>query len=136
VHNDQLYLQGGLNDLGVATASLFHTLMTRQQVDRACALVSAAACGTTSVVAGAEGTEQASEGSATSVGIAPSSAAAQLQLQWQELEADLPYNKSRATVMQQGQIRCYQLGSATLGRSINEDDVEKGAWTAQLHRAH
>lgn len=55
-----------------------------------------------------------------------SSSATQLQLAWQELDADLPYNKSRATAMHQGQLRCYQLGSATLGRSINEDDAEKG----------
>ncbi len=58
------------------------------------------------------------------------STAAVLQLEWQELEADLPYNKSRATVLQQGQLRCYQLGSATLGRSINEDDAEKGQLNA------
>lgn len=136
VYNDQLYMQSGLNDLGVATATLFKLLMTRQQVDRACALVSAAAFGATSAVAGAEGAQQGpGGGDSAAAEIAPSSTAVQLQLQWQELEADLPYNKSRATVMQQGQIRCYQLGSATLGRSINEDDAEKGAWTVSYAAA-
>jgi hypothetical protein len=47
-------------------------------------------------------------------------------LEWAELDAQLPYNKSRAAVMQGGQLRCYQLGSAVLGRSVADDDAEKG----------
>jgi hypothetical protein len=53
-------------------------------------------------------------------------AGAAVEIEWQELDPELPYNKDRAGVMQQGQLRCYQLGSATLGRTMNEDDAEKG----------
>jgi hypothetical protein len=131
-----MYILGGLNDVGVTTTTLFKADMPRQQVDRACALASAAAFGETPRGAGAEGAAQQGpqgpEGSSAGVegaaaGATGGSSAAQLQLVWQELDADLPYNKSRATAMHQGQLRCYQLGSATLGRSINEDDAEKGA---------
>eukprot|EP00882_Tetradesmus_deserticola_P032319 GHRQ01036631.1.p3 GENE.GHRQ01036631.1~~GHRQ01036631.1.p3 ORF type:complete len:113 (+),score=37.32 GHRQ01036631.1:708-1046(+) len=57
---------------------------------------------------------------------AADAAGAAVEVQWQELDPELPYNKDRAGVMQQGQLRCYQLGSATLGRTMNEDDAEKG----------
>lgn len=134
VHNNTMYILGGLNDVGVATTTLFKAHMPRQQVDRACALASAASFGETPRGAGAEGAAQQGpqgpEGGGAGVGPAAgatgSSSAAQLQLAWQELDADLSYNKSRATAMHQGQLRCYQLGSATLGRSINEDDAEEG----------
>lgn len=137
VHNDLLYLFGGVNDLGVTTATLFRAVLSRQQVDRACASASAAAFGDAAATVGGDGDQQAAgaQGDAGGLAVGANSTAAVLQLEWQELEADLPYNKSRATVMQQGQIRCYQLGSATLGRSINEDDAEKGssAHQAILH---
>lgn len=129
LHNDQMYLLGGFNDLSVPTTTLFQATMSRQQVDRACALACAAAFGEGPGAAGGEAAQQGLQGpdsAAAAVAVGPNSSAAQLQLSWQELEAELPYNKSRATVMQQGQLRCYQLGSATLGRSINEDDAEKG----------
>jgi hypothetical protein len=57
-------------------------------------------------------------------------AGAAVEIEWQELDPELPYNKDRAGVMQQGQLRCYQLGSATLGRTMNEDDAEKGEHNA------
>lgn len=126
VHNDVLYFFGGLNDLGVSTVTLFKTVLLRQAVDRACALANAAAFEGSPGSAGGDGQPGGSD-IADGPGTAEAcSAAAALQLVWQELEGDLPYNKSRATVLQQGQMRCYQLGSATLGRSINEDDAEKG----------
>lgn len=133
MHNELVYLFGGLNDLGISTVSMFKAVLPRQQADRACALANAAAFGESSGAgsAGDADDAQQDEGSAGGVGSAaaggPGSASSALQLEWQELEADLPYNKSRATVMQQGEMRCYQLGSATLGRSINEEDAEKGA---------
>lgn len=130
VHNDLLYLFGGLNELGVSTVSLFKAVVPRQQVDRACALANAAAFGDSPGAAGAEGTQQEGCDTAADGGVGASSSTAQLELEWHELEANLPYNKSRATVMQQGQMRCYQLGWATLGRSINEDDAEKGETSA------
>ena len=131
VHNDLLYLFGGINDLGVSTVSLFKTTLPRQQVDRACALANAAAFGESPGIGGAEDAQQEGSEAAGGPAASMSSSAAVLQLEWQELEADLPYNKSRAAVMQQGQLRCYQLGSATLGRSINDDDAERGeCWHA------
>lgn len=138
MHNDLLYVFGGLNDLGVTTATLFRAVLSRQQVDRACAGASAAAFGDNAATVGGDSDQQvpSAPGDAGSLAAGPNSTAAVLQLEWEELEADLPYNKSRATVMQQGHIRCYQLGSATLGRSINEDDAEKGtsAHGIVLHR--
>lgn len=57
---------------------------------------------------------------------AADAASAAVAIEWQELDPELPYNKDRSGVMQQGQLRCYQLGSATLGRTMNEDDAKKG----------
>jgi hypothetical protein len=133
VQNAQLFLFGGFNDLGVATSTLMNAVLPRHAVDRACALTSAAAFGEAPGGSGLDdGTQQqqqsasgGADGGQDALGVSSSSAAV-LQLEWQELDADLPYNKSRATVLQNGEMRCYQIGSTTLGRSVNEDDAEKG----------
>lgn len=148
VQNDQLFFFGGYNDLGVATCTLLKAVLARHAVDRACALAGAAAFGEPPGEAGLDdGTQQqrqqhqqhhsaagGAEGRPEALSTSSSSAAV-LQLEWQELDADLPYNKSRATVLQNGQMRCYQIGSATLGRSVNEDDAEKGEQTVTCTRS-
>eukprot|EP00775_Hariotina_reticulata_P013287 gene13287-13418_t len=114
VHNEVLYLFGGCNELGAATVTLFKALLPRQALDKANAQHAAA------TVAPSGSTD----------GIGPTAAApgadGALHIEWLELDAELPYNKNRAGIMHQGQLRCYQLGSATLGRSINDNDAEKG----------
>lgn len=76
------------------------------------------------------GALHAASGGTGTMGLASSNPAAgsALELDWVEMDSELPYNKNRTGVMQQGQLRCYQLGSAMLGRSVNEDDAEKGVW--------
>lgn len=110
-HNDWLYLFGGINELGAVTVSLFKAFLSRSAMDRAGAL---------HAVSGGTGT----------MGLAANNPVAgnAMELEWVEMDSQLPYNKNRTGVMQQGQLRCYQLGSAMLGRSVNEDDAEKGEW--------
>eukprot|EP00878_Enallax_costatus_P032238 GHUV01035378.1.p1 GENE.GHUV01035378.1~~GHUV01035378.1.p1 ORF type:complete len:143 (-),score=39.93 GHUV01035378.1:304-732(-) len=129
VHNDWLYLFGGVDELGAATVSLFKAFISRSAIDRAGALHmsssgSAAAHMSTS---GASALHVSSSGAGgLGLGSSNSAAGGAMELEWVELGSELPYNKNRAGVMQQGQLRCYQLGSAVLGRSVNEDDAEKG----------
>lgn len=118
VHNDWLYLFGGINELGAVTVSLFKAFISRSAMDRAGTLhASSSTAGSSISIIG--------NNAATSVAV---------DLEWAELDSELPYNKNRAGVMQQGQLRCYQLGSAALGRTVNEDDAEKG-WYTPVHAA-
>jgi hypothetical protein len=118
VHNEVLYLFGGCNELGAATVTLFKALMPRQALEKADAQHAAASGAFSSSAAGGMG-----PGAAGTDGV--------LHIEWQELDAELPYNKNRAGILHQGQLRCFQLGSATLGRSVNDNDAEKGGQWAR-----
>lgn len=128
VHNDWLYLFGGVNELGAASVSLSKAFISRTAMDRAGALH--ASSGGASALhmssSGAAALHMSSSGGAGGLGSGTAAAGGAMELEWVELDSELPYNKNRAGVMQQGQLRCYQLGSAALGRSVNEDDAEKG----------
>lgn len=48
-----------------------------------------------------------------------------LKSEWEELDTELAYNKSRTYTLYNGQINMYQLGGCSYGRG-NDEDAEKG----------
>lgn len=116
VQDQTLYLFGGLDDLGAPSLRLF-----KLPVPRA-ALAAAADAAANSIVGGTSG----GGGSGGSMGGGGAGAAGgHFNGEWEEVESELTYNRSRSVVMYRGSLNIYQLGSSTLGKP-NDDDAEKG----------
>ncbi len=57
--------------------------------------------------------------------------ASQLRHDWEELESQLPFNKSRTTVLHAGSLNVLQLGSVTLGKGeLAADKQLTSSWQA------
>lgn len=120
VHDQSLFLFGGLDELGAPSLRLF-----KLPVPRAALAAAADAAALSSAAGAATGGAQGQAGG-SSAGAGAGGGAGSFRGEWEEVESELTYNRSRAVVLHRGCINIYQLGSSTMGKP-NDDDAEKGA---------
>jgi hypothetical protein len=120
VHDQALYLFGGLDELGAPSLRLFKLPVPRAAL--------AAAADAASATAPAGG----SEGGGASAACAPAGGGA-FRGEWEEVESELAFNASRSVALHHGSLSVYQLGGGTLGKP-NDDSAEKGGWGGSAGR--
>jgi hypothetical protein len=116
VHDQTLYLFGGLDDLGAPSLRLFKLPVPRAAL---AAAADAAALAAPTGVGGVGG------GGGVAGGGGGGAGAGVFRGEWEEVESELTYNRSRSVTLHHGSLSIYQLGSSTLGKP-NDDDAEKG----------
>lgn len=129
VHDEELFCFGGLNELGAPTTSLFHARIVRGMLEAAGAAAAAAATPPASTAAVVNIRAAAPGGGASSSNNSTSNSSS-IPLEWDELDAQLPFCSSRTAVMAGGQLRCYQLSGSGATTSADED-LEKGVFAVQ-----
>jgi len=120
VHDQALYLFGGLDDLGAPSLRLF-----KLPVPRAALAAAAGAAALASPTPGNSGAGGGSAGAASGAGASAGGGAGSFRGEWEELESELTYNRNRSVTLHRGSLSIYQLGSSTLGKP-NDDEAEKG----------